>query len=99
MKWCKLRHGLRSTHAIADITAGQDALISYLERLTPCDALLRRLDTELEDEAPLSVSKGAVIKPGVNEELDDLRRLKHDAKSAIGCYLRAGDEANRNLIA
>lgn len=79
----QLRHGLRSTHVIADMTEGQDALISYLERLTPCDALLRRLDAELEDEAPLSVSKGAVIKPGVNEELDDLRRLKHDAKSAL----------------
>jgi DNA mismatch repair protein MutS len=79
----QLRLGLHSTHAIAAIAEGHDALIAYLERLTPCDALLNRLDRELEDEAPLSVNKGAVIKPGVHAELDDLRRLKHDAKSAL----------------
>jgi DNA mismatch repair protein MutS len=79
----QLRHGLRSTHNIASRTEGCDALLSYLERLTPCDALLQRLDKELEDDAPLSVSKGRVIKSGVHSELDALRELRYDAKKAL----------------
>ena len=79
----QLRAGLRGTQAIAALSAGHDALLAYLERLTPCDALLQRLDRELEDEAPLSVNKGSVIKTGVHAELDELRQLKYDAKSAL----------------
>ncbi len=93
----QLRHGLRSTHAVAKITEGCNELLSYLERLTRCDALLNRLDRELEDNAPLTVSKGHVIKSGVHSELDDLRRLKQDAKSALAAICER--ESKRTGIA
>ncbi|MDE0872100.1 MAG: DNA mismatch repair protein MutS [Flavobacteriales bacterium] len=79
----QLRNGLSGTHSLAGITEGQPALLPYLERLTPCDDLLDRLSRELEDDAPISVSKGSVIKKGVHAELDELRQLRSDAKGAL----------------
>ena len=79
----QLRNGLSGTHSLAGITEGQPALLPYLERLTPCNDLLDRLSRELEDDAPISVSKGSVIKKGVHAELDELRQLRSDAKGSL----------------
>ena len=68
---------------IAEVTAGEEALIPTLERLSPCDNLLKRLTEELEDEAPTQVGKGAVIKAGVDEGLDEIRSLAFESDKAL----------------
>ena len=78
-----LRKGIESVIEVAREAAGEVALIPTLERLSPCDKLLNRLQNELEEEAPNQVGKGAVIKKGVNEELDQVRSLAFESDVAL----------------
>ena len=78
-----LRKGIESVIEVAREAAGEVALIPTLERLSPCDKLLNRLQNELEEEAPTQVGKGAVIKKGVNEELDQVRSLAFESDVAL----------------
>jgi len=79
----QLRTGLECVQRVADLAEGEDALLPFLERLSPCDALLERLQRELVEEPPINPGKGTVIQPGVNAELDELRALKSNAQSSL----------------
>jgi len=78
-----LRKGLHGAHRVAGLLEGAPAFLGALERLVPADALLSRLDAELEDEAPVAVARGGVIRPGIHAELDEWRALKSDASAAL----------------
>ena len=45
--------------------------------------IIRKISDALEDDPPVSLKDGNVIKNGVNAELDELRRLSRDAKTYI----------------
>jgi DNA mismatch repair protein MutS len=79
----QLRMGIESAHEIAEATAGMDSLLPYLERMSPCNELLHRLQSELMEEPPINPNKGQVIRNGVHAELDGLREIKSDSKSAL----------------
>ena len=79
----QVRRGLEAVLMIAEVTAGEEALIPTLERLSPCDDLLKRLTEELEDDAPTQVGKGAVIKAGVDAGLDEIRSLAFESDKAL----------------
>jgi DNA mismatch repair protein MutS len=79
----QVRRGLEAVLLIAEVTAGEEALIPTLERLSPCDHLLKRLTQELEEEAPTQVGKGAVIKAGVDKGLDAVRSLAFESHKAL----------------
>ena len=78
-----LRKGIESVIEVADEAAGEAALIPTLERLSPCDILLSRLQNELEEDAPTQVGKGAIIKKHVSEELDKVRSLAFESDVAL----------------
>ena len=84
----QLRLGIQSAHKIAIATEGVDPLLPYLERMSPCDSLLKRLETELMDEPPVNPNKGQFICSGVHAELDSLREIKSDSKSALEAICR-----------
>ena len=48
-----------------------------------CDALVDRLNETLEEEAPVSISKGNFIAVGYSEELDELRNLRRSGKDHL----------------
>jgi len=79
----QLRMGLECVQRVADLAEGEDALLPFLERLSPCKTLLDRLQRELVAEPPINPSKGTVIEPGVHAELDELRALKSNAQEAL----------------
>ncbi|MBV41757.1 MAG: DNA mismatch repair protein MutS [Crocinitomicaceae bacterium] len=88
----QLRLGIQSAHNIAAAAAGVDSMLVYLERMSPCDALLQRLETELVDEPPVNPSKGQVIRFGVHPELDELRGIKSDSKAALDAICKRETE-------
>ncbi len=51
--------------------------------LDPLDPLRQHLEQWLEPEPPQLVQKGGVIREGVNEELDDLRRIAFSGKDYL----------------
>ncbi|MFN3529222.1 MAG: DNA mismatch repair protein MutS [Bacteroidia bacterium] len=55
-------------------------LMMIADQLNPCQLIFDRLTAELQDEAPVNLSKGGVIASGVSEELDKLRHIAFSAK-------------------
>ena len=64
-------------------------IIGRLKNLT---ALITILNTNLEDELPVLLSKGNVIKKGFNEELDFLRNLKQNGQTFLDDMCRRETE-------
>ena len=78
-----VRRGLHAVQRVADATAGEDALLPYLEQLSPCSSLLARLDQELVAEPAAAIGKGEVIAEGVSDKLDEVRRLAFHSQEAL----------------
>lgn len=53
------------------------------EEISLCEELKERISREIQDDPPQLVSKGGVIKDGVNEELDELRRISYSGKDYL----------------
>ena len=58
-------------------------------RLHPCADIRRRMEDTLEEEAPVQLHKGNVIKPGISAELDQLRDIGQSGKN-IWCAFNKG---------
>lgn len=53
------------------------------EQLNPCQSMWKAIDDQIQDEPPVLVQKGGVIKSGVNAELDELRDLQSSGKGHL----------------
>ncbi len=53
------------------------------DQLNPCLVMRNRLDTELNEEAPILLHKGNVINKGINTELDELRAIAYSGKDYL----------------
>ncbi|MBL6658129.1 MAG: DNA mismatch repair protein MutS [Flavobacteriales bacterium] len=51
------------------------SLVQLSDHLNLCEIIRDRVAKEINDDAPIAVSKGKVISKGVNSELDDLRSI------------------------
>lgn len=45
-----------------------------------CISIRDRIDKEVNNDPPLLINKGGVIKDGVNAELDELRQIAYSGK-------------------
>ncbi|MDE1192318.1 MAG: DNA mismatch repair protein MutS [Arachidicoccus sp.] len=59
----------------------------YLKRISdainPCKYIVDKILHEIVEEPPALLSKGNIIKKGINEELDELRNIAHNGKSYL----------------
>jgi len=53
------------------------------EQLNICQSIRDRIDREIENDPPLLINKGGTIKAGVNDELDELRRIAYSGKDYL----------------
>jgi DNA mismatch repair protein MutS len=53
------------------------------EQLNLCISIRNRIAKEINNDPPLLINKGGVIKDGVNEELDELRRISYSGKDYL----------------
>ncbi|MEN8957616.1 MAG: DNA mismatch repair protein MutS, partial [Flavobacteriales bacterium] len=53
------------------------------EQINTCDSLRAKIENELQEDAPVLINKGNVIKEGVNQELDDLRKIAFSGKDYL----------------
>lgn len=53
------------------------------DQLNPCKVISEKIEKELQNNPPVLVNKGEIIRSGVNPELDELRRLAHSGKSYL----------------
>lgn len=65
------------------IASGNPSLARIADQLNPCQLISNRIGNELYPEPPVQVQKGSVIADGVNEELDELRKLLYSGKDYL----------------
>ena len=80
----QLRRGLSQTAPIIQLCRGKvEALDSLLSRMSDCAELLEYLGKTMHPETAAAVGKGDVIASGVNDELDDLRKIARHGKEYL----------------
>lgn len=55
------------------------ALIQLADHINLCEFIRNRIETEIDDNAPIAINKGQVIADGVNTDLDELRSVSKDS--------------------
>lgn len=48
-----------------------------------CQSIRDRIDREIDNDPPLLINKGGVIKSGVSAELDELRQIAYSGKDYL----------------
>ena len=81
----QLKHNLNSIKPLKDLLdSSSNKFIKKISKsLDICKKLIKILDFTLDDNAPVNISKGNVIKLGFNKELDKLRDLSKSGKNYL----------------
>jgi len=81
----QLRNALNVMEPLKKLCCDADleALRSIGEQLNPCSLIRDRIAREIVDDAPIALNRGAVIKDGVDAELDELREIAFKGKDYL----------------
>jgi DNA mismatch repair protein MutS len=81
----QLAKGLQQTELIKNICA--TSANNYLKRLgdglNPCNLILERIQNEIIETPPITANKGGLIKEGITNELDELRKIASGGKNYL----------------
>ncbi|PKF75230.1 DNA mismatch repair protein MutS [Chryseobacterium sp. PMSZPI] len=78
-----LRQSLINIHKIKALLHPHADVLAWLEPLFDLDELIRFLQSHLNEELPVNIAKGNVVKDGVSEELDRLRNLQSKGRGFL----------------
>lgn len=78
-----LRLSLINIRNIKELLNPHDEVLTWLSPLINLDELIEYLINYLNEELPVNISKGNVIKTGISEELDYLRGLQSKGKGFL----------------
>lgn len=81
----QLRKALENIRPIQGYLAnsGHKSLEALADQLNPCDQLLERIKHELKEDAPMLVHQGGIANDGVDDELDELRKIAYSGKDFL----------------
>jgi DNA mismatch repair protein MutS len=81
----QIAKGLQQTEALKIIC--ENTSNNYLKRLgdslNPCKYILDKIAKELNENPPVAAAKGGVIASGINDELDELRKIASGGKDYL----------------
>jgi len=92
-----LKHSLAQLPALKKAAKGPGLLDQLGQQLDTLDDIHELLERSINEDAPISLREGRIIKAGYHQELDELNSILHDGKSHI-LSLEA-DERERSGIA
>lgn len=81
-----LHHCGLINRSIADHTAGETGehpLCELIHHLNPCPEIQESIRSYLQEDPPVALNKGQVIREGVSEELDQLRQIAYKGKEYL----------------
>lgn len=78
-----LRQSLINIHKIKSLLHPHADVLAWLEPLFDLEELIKFLQNHLNEELPVSIAKGNIIKEGVSEELDRLRNLQSKGRGFL----------------
>lgn len=81
----QLRNALMAVEPVRERTeaSGHPVLKRFAEQLNPCYTIRDRIEREISNDPPMLVNRGNVIRNGVSEELDELRKLAYSGKDYL----------------
>ncbi|MFK7808180.1 MAG: DNA mismatch repair protein MutS, partial [Saprospiraceae bacterium] len=81
----QLKKALQAIEPIKESLAKSEnsTLEKIADGLNPCKKLKDQIEKEMQEDPPVLVSKGGVIKPGVSDELDELRNIIANGKELL----------------
>ena len=81
----QLRRALENLGPIQEVLEGSGIapLKEMAGRIDKCQPLLERIQQELKEDAPLLTNQGGMMSDGVNEELDELRKIAFSGKDYL----------------
>jgi len=81
----QLKIALQSIEPIkkACLEADNASLNSIGEQLNLCLSIRSRIDKEINNDPPLLINKGGVVKEGVDPQLDELRKIAYSGKDYL----------------
>jgi DNA mismatch repair protein MutS len=81
----QLKRALLSIDKIKNLISDSSShsLQTIAEQLNPCLSIIEKIDKEIRPEPPVLIIKGNVIADGVNEDLDNLRRIAYGGKDFL----------------
>ncbi len=78
-----LRQSLTNIHQIKALLHPHEDILAWMNPLINLEGLIQHLETHLNEELPVNILKGNVIKGGVSEDLDQLRNLQNKGKTFL----------------
>ncbi len=78
-----LRQSLINIHKIKALLHPHAGVLAWLDPLFDLDELIKFLQNQLNEELPVSIAKGNIVKEGVSEELDRLRNLQSKGRGFL----------------
>lgn len=81
----QLKKALKNTLPIRDLmkSSTNPSLKKLADQINTCSFLLEKIDNELQDDAPILVHQGGIIKEGVDAQLDEYRGLAKSGKDYL----------------
>ena len=81
----QIARGLQQVEAIRSecLQSSNDYLKRLADALNPCHYILEKIIKEIEENPPVQVAKGHVIKTGVHADLDELRNIASTGKDYL----------------
>ncbi|MDB5232544.1 MAG: mutS [Chitinophagaceae bacterium] len=81
----QLSKSLQHIEQLKNLTeaCGNDYLKRLSDGLNPCHYIVEKIGREITEQPPVAVNKGHVVKPGVSEELDQLRNIASGGKEYL----------------
>ena len=81
----QLRYALEAIEPIKQLCMGSknESLQKIGDRLNPCTLIANKIAQQIQENPPVLIQKGNVIADGVNDELDDLRKILNSGKDAL----------------
>ena len=81
----QLRVALSAIEPIKEVCANsQNPVLSlFAKELDLCQEIRDRIEREISPDAPSLINKGGIIREGVNQELDELRRMSGSGKEYL----------------
>ncbi|QIY91690.1 DNA mismatch repair protein MutS [Chryseobacterium gallinarum] len=78
-----LRQSLINIHKIKTLLHSHADVLAWLEPLFDMEELIKFLQSHLNEELPVNIAKGNIIKEGISEELDRLRNLQNKGRGFL----------------
>lgn len=81
----QLKKALKSTLPIKALLKGtsNNALKKLADQIHSCEFLLEKIEKELQEDAPMLIHQGNIIKDNVDDELDEYRGLANTGKDYL----------------